>query len=456
MPFKTAVQAHWNAVRSWRPDREKRWHYVFMLFSWACFIFACWRTWQVVYGRMYYLLDSDMSSELVLSHLLRQEHKIVTQDWFYSTELRVFNIHWAFTPLFFLFDNWLKVRQIGTFIVLALMVLSCLYFCWQAGIRQLFPLIAAVMMTPVSDAYFRILLLTISYPPYITATFFTMGLLFRYMKTPRRRTRVIQLMIITAFAVLLGTNGLRQLLILYLPLFLGALLLAVLRSPARQGDTLPELDLATGRMLFGSTAALLGAGIGWQINAKVLRHIYHYTSQEGVQFKAFEGTRLERLLTGWLEKVVQQCGTTRQTFYRNFKDKYDLVNWYFDRILLESFEHMGEGSTIPEGLINKFRYIEQEKIFFKAAFKNNDQNNLRDHDFELILAFYTERIESRTHAAVPKHLRLLLEMYCHASIYMTVQWVLGQIPSTPEEMAGLLVDAMPPQLEQTFRELNLL
>ena len=82
MPFKTAVQARWNAVRSWRPDREKRWHYVFMLFSWACFIFACWRTWQVVYGRMYYLLDSDMSSELVLSHLLRQEHKIVTQDWF--------------------------------------------------------------------------------------------------------------------------------------------------------------------------------------------------------------------------------------------------------------------------------------------------------------------------------------------------------------------------------------
>lgn len=321
MPFKTAVQARWNAVRSWRPDREKRWHYVFMLFSWACFIFACWRTCQVVYGRMYYLLDSDMSSELVLSHLLRQEHKIVTQDWFYSTELRVFNIHWAFTPLFFLFDNWLKVRQIGTFIVLALMVLSCLYFCWQAGIRQLFPLIAAVMMTPVSDAYFRILLLTISYPPYITATFFTMGLLFRYMKTPCRRTRVIQLMIITAFAVLLGTNGLRQLLILYLPLFLGALLLAVLRSPARQGDTLPELDLATGRMLFGSTAALLGAGIGWQINAKVLRHIYHYTSQEGVQFKAFEGTRLERLLTGWLESFgYQDSGyiTSTNLFYNVF------------------------------------------------------------------------------------------------------------------------------------------
>ena len=29
-------------------------------------------------------------------------------------------------------------------------------------------------------------------------------------------------------------------------------------------------------------------------------------------------------------------------FYRNFQDKYDLINWYFDKILLESFEHMGK------------------------------------------------------------------------------------------------------------------
>ena len=28
-------------------------------------------------------------------------------------------------------------------------------------------------------------------------------------------------------------------------------------------------------------------------------------------------------------QIVNNCGTTRQTFYRNFKDKYDLVNWHF-------------------------------------------------------------------------------------------------------------------------------
>ena len=70
-----------------------------------------------------------------------------------------------------------------------------------------------------------------------------------------------------------------------------------------------------------------------------------------------------------VKEIVESCGVTRQTFYRNFQDKYDLINWYFDKILSESFEHMGEGSTVYEGLVNKFHYIQEERLFFKAAFK---------------------------------------------------------------------------------------
>ena len=48
---------------------------------------------------------------------------------------------------------------------------------------------------------------------------------------------------------------------------------------------------------------------------------------------------------------------------------------------------MGEGRTVFEGLVNKFHYIEEERLFFKTAFKNDAQNNLREHDFHLILEF---------------------------------------------------------------------
>ena len=162
---------------------------------------------------------------------------------------------------------------------------------------------------------------------------------------------------------------------------------------------------------------------------------------------------LEKVTVG---EIAEECGTSRQTFYRHFKDKYDLVNWYFDKILLESFEHMGEGKTVREGLVNKFHYIEKEKLFFKAAFKNDDQNNLRDHDFHLILKFYTERIEQKSGRTMSVHLRFLLEMYCQGSVYMTVQWVFGRIEGTPEQLAESLIAAMPEELAGVFKELELL
>ena len=31
-------------------------------------------------------------------------------------------------------------------------------------------------------------------------------------------------------------------------------------------------------------------------------------------------------------QIVERAGVTRQTFYRNFQDKYDLVNWHFEQL----------------------------------------------------------------------------------------------------------------------------
>ncbi len=152
-----------------------------------------------------------------------------------------------------------------------------------------------------------------------------------------------------------------------------------------------------------------------------------------------------------VKEIVEECGTTRQTFYRHFLDKYDLINWYFDKILSESFKHMGTGETVYESLVRKFRFIEHERLFFDAAFRYDDQNSLRDHDYREIHAFYTNMIESRTKEPLSSELNFILEMYCRGSVYMTTRWVSGEIEYTPEEMAKCLVEAMPAVLAEVFR-----
>ena len=156
-----------------------------------------------------------------------------------------------------------------------------------------------------------------------------------------------------------------------------------------------------------------------------------------------------------VKQLAEKCGLTRQTFYRNFLDKFDLINWYFGKILDQSFEHMGRETSVYDALVRKFTYIEQEKQFFAAAFCYDEQNSLREHDFELILQFYKDLIARRTSRPLGEELQFLLEMYCQGSVYMTVKWILTGMKDTPEAMAVKLVEAMPPKLAKVMEELGL-
>ncbi|WP_035798060.1 TetR/AcrR family transcriptional regulator C-terminal domain-containing protein [Butyrivibrio sp. MB2005] len=157
-----------------------------------------------------------------------------------------------------------------------------------------------------------------------------------------------------------------------------------------------------------------------------------------------------------VKQIVDVCGVSRQTFYRNFIDKYDLINWYFDRLLEQSFKEMGSGETLRDGLIKKFRYIKEERLFFTAAFRVDEQNNLKEHDFYMIFEHYCRLIREKSGELPEKKIRKLLEMYCQASIYMTVQWVLKGMKEPEEELADLMIDAMPPELASLFTELQIL
>ena len=157
-----------------------------------------------------------------------------------------------------------------------------------------------------------------------------------------------------------------------------------------------------------------------------------------------------------VRQITEQCGLTRQTFYRNFLDKYDLINWYFDKLLVKSFEHMGQGKTVYDALVKKFTYIQKEQTFFAAAFRYDNQNSLREHDFELILDFYENLIREKTGKKPEENVHYLLEMYCQSSIYMTVQWVLGELKCTPEGLAKILAEGMPGKLVEIFTKLEIL
>ena len=146
--------------------------------------------------------------------------------------------------------------------------------------------------------------------------------------------------------------------------------------------------------------------------------------------------------------IVTRSGMTRQTFYRYFKDKYDLVNWYFEKLVLKSFRQMGDGCSLQEALQLKFAFIKSEHSFFKEAFKSNDYNNLIHYDFCCIYDFYKEYIHKNTGKTLSSDIDFLLKMYCRGSVDMTVEWVLNDMPISKEDIVTYLIEAIPDKLKE--------
>ena len=155
-------------------------------------------------------------------------------------------------------------------------------------------------------------------------------------------------------------------------------------------------------------------------------------------------------------QIADYADLSRQTFYRLFLDKYDLVNWYFDQLLFQSFEEMGVGKSITEGLIKKFDFIKKEERFFNCAFQSDAQNSLVEHDYQQILNFYQKLMQQKTTNPIPSDIQFALEMYCYASVIKTVEWLKKGTQITSHQLAKRLINSMPENLKSYYIELDII
>ena len=75
---------------------------------------------------------------------------------------------------------------------------------------------------------------------------------------------------------------------------------------------------------------------------------------------------------------------------------------------------------------------------------------------EKVSITYKNLIHEKSGAYPNQEMQDMLEMYCHSSVYMTVKWIMKEHVRSTEELADLMVEAMPYPLSQLFKKLNIL
>ena len=96
--------------------------------------------------------------------------------------------------------------------------------------------------------------------------------------------------------------------------------------------------------------------------------------------KRMSATRAVNTIT--VSALAAECQISRGTFYNHFMDIYDLINWIFERDIIEPLKkHIEANSKAGWHGITGYclRKLYEDKTFYCSAFSMNGQNCLKDY-----------------------------------------------------------------------------
>lgn len=156
-----------------------------------------------------------------------------------------------------------------------------------------------------------------------------------------------------------------------------------------------------------------------------------------------------------VKDITDNCGYSSATFYRHFSDKYDLIAWEYSRKLAEIMSKVETGGHLwKETLIDGAKYFETEKVYLTNLF-------LHTTGHDSFLKYMTETNDSYLRNCVmqamgtdelDEKMSMCIHLYCHGTVALTCDWLLGDYKVTVEELAEVYDQSLPLPLRRYLCE----
>ena len=148
--------------------------------------------------------------------------------------------------------------------------------------------------------------------------------------------------------------------------------------------------------------------------------------------------------------IVENCGLTKPTFYRYFKDKYDLMAWLFVREAQGNVNKIGKGGYLwRDTLLDGLRYYEKNRKLMVNALKHTSGrdafiNLINEVDITFVSGEIRKKLGTDT---LPGHLATLVKIYCYGTGQYLCDWLTDNHPASCEEVAEAMEACIPEPLK---------
>ncbi len=149
-----------------------------------------------------------------------------------------------------------------------------------------------------------------------------------------------------------------------------------------------------------------------------------------------------------IKDITENCSYSPATFYRQFRDKADLILWAYQRDFEEITKKFGKAEENFEDLVLSFvMYFKEKKEYYSDILNSEKADELfikpmYNFHFDLMKNHCQEKSDKKLSIET----EMLLRAYSVGALSIIFDWLMGLWDTTPEEIAYTCIKAIPPDI----------
>ena len=145
--------------------------------------------------------------------------------------------------------------------------------------------------------------------------------------------------------------------------------------------------------------------------------------------------------------ITENCGMTPPTFYRHFRDKYDLTAWIYAANAQKCVDKIGRGGYAWR--LDGVKYFAENCQFALNAFTHTSGQNAFLNQIATVNAGFivAEIRKALMSERIPEELAAMVHIYCYGTGRYLMKWLTDGMPIPPEKLAEIMEACLPEALK---------
>ena len=152
-----------------------------------------------------------------------------------------------------------------------------------------------------------------------------------------------------------------------------------------------------------------------------------------------------------VKDIVYNCDYSPATFYRQFKDKYDLIAYDYVQRTSEIIVNFGtEGYEWIHILTDCMRFFDENRKYMKnLLLHTSGMDSFVRYFADANIGHITDCVLKNSSMNELSHdIEVYVRVYIFGTVQLTCQWLLGEFDSTADHLAELFEKAVPEPLKE--------